>query len=1011
MTAQSENRDSRSLGDFRQESSNNLATMYRDIHGGNLRGGSGTLVGASGGDNAVPPANASPSLPQAAAPRGPAPSGLLRKATSTSILVTRNNHRSSVNCREAAMLTNNPKLFRELQKELRNGGNVTQAAVRQKLAGEVKRQVQIEAGRRDARRGNIVRLVADDNLLTSSDVEFGSNMGRLKAALSSIKFGRNQSKAIAESADETKKSLKSIRMGVMGFKQRMFGEESDGNTISASSSVSDGSKDIMGSEQTYIRLPSRYKHEDALRNAVIQATTGKPQIVVIHGNKFLGKSRAIKEVSSIASQKMGFRILTSFSTSLDSFTSYFCFRKILSRALEECVKTAPKDPRAKLRRDSVSSAGSRRSWCRRSSDASCASLTSDADDELFTSEEDHTVAHAEYLYENKFLDMTDQLMLGYILPDLFDERLISLLHGQNPNTLTKGICKTLLKILKPIQPVMLMFDSDGEGDMDSPSWNLLSELMQASIAEGLRLFVTVASRKMPTVPYAIMDLVYEVKLLPLEKDDTEMYVRALLGLPSNGDNLGVDKDVIDVVYERAEGCPLFTERVVSYAQDNNIFVFDESRNTVALDVGGDIDGNNTAADRLPLDIVDIVLEALNGLPPELWDVLKIASCIGYSFDINIYEALESGLGFQSRLAHLEEMFEIFERLGDGRYQWKHRAVYEAVRSVIITNERVEIHAMISEEIEKAENESRKQDGKGLNDSVLRARHCVLADKFDSALQMYMSAGKRAEERFNFSEAEVMYRQAIDCIKRAGSDVVAGLLSSPKASLARIRRGSCLRELGQYDEAEEEIEKCKIETEKIRKDNSGDVGDDDVYLEALAALATLRQAQSKYSEARMLYEEALPTARAEQGRHSALWVAGHIARYAEILRKSGEFALAEEHHREALDLRLSTVGQEEFSELEFSVSHTQLGCTMFAQGKVKEALEHHQKALSQRFNNLEFSHALVSESLNYCAEALNDTICWLTHCQRGLYSSSYVDTLQCPFSALNEHSWSNFSFHE
>ena len=58
-----------------------------------------------------------------------------------------------------------------------------------------------------------------------------------------------------------------------------------------------------------------------------------------------------------------------------------------------------------------------------------------------------------------------------------------------------------------------------------------------------------------------------------------------------------------------------------------------------------------------------------------------------------------------------------------------------------------------------------------------------------------------------------------------------------------------------------------------------------------------------------------------------------------------------------------------TDLHLAVSHTQLGCTVFALKKYGDALEEHQSALSIRLRVLEVTDALVSESFNYCAETL------------------------------------------
>ena len=62
---------------------------------------------------------------------------------------------------------------------------------------------------------------------------------------------------------------------------------------------------------------------------------------------------------------------------------------------------------------------------------------------------------------------------------------------------------------------------------------------------------------------------------------------------------------------------------------------------------------------------------------------------------------------------------------------------------------------------------------------------------------------------------------------------------------------------------------------------------EINLHALTALAALKQAQSQYNEAIEMYEHALPIARESKESHSRVWLANHVAAYAETLRKSGK----------------------------------------------------------------------------------------------------------------------------
>ena len=114
---------------------------------------------------------------------------------------------------------------------------------------------------------------------------------------------------------------------------------------------------------------------------------------------------------------------------------------------------------------------------------------------------------------------------------------------------------------------------------------------------------------------------------------------------------------------------------------------------------------------------------------------------------------------------------------------------------------------------------------------------------------------------------------------------------------------------------------------------------------------------------------MPIARNIQESRSSLWLASNIAGYAETLRKSGDLPQAESHHREALEIRTRAVEEKSCTELELAVSYTQLGCTLAGMRQYKEAYEQHRNALGLRYRYLDFSHGLVSESLNYCAESL------------------------------------------
>eukprot|EP00970_Alexandrium_tamarense_P020350 scaffold15123_cov200-Alexandrium_tamarense.AAC.3 len=225
----------------------------------------------------------------------------------------------------------------------------------------------------------------------------------------------------------------------------------------------------------------------------------------------------------------------------------------------------------------------------------------------------------------------------------------------------------------------------------------------------------------------------------------------------------------------------------------------------------------------------------------------------------------------------------------------------------------------------------------------------------SGFEQYMKAGDRAKATSNFDDASKLYEKAIDCLKS----------SSQRHPLPPIiNLATCLRELARYNEAEQILMQC------LGDDHQSDVSvDDPLYAKALTTLAALYQAQSKYEAAKEVHEKAVSIARNIQKSRSNLMLAENIAGYAESLRKSGDLSRAEEYHREALEIRTCAVEKRSCTELELAVSYTQLGCTLSGMGKDQEAYAQHHLALGLRYRYLDFSHGLVSESLNYCAESL------------------------------------------
>ena len=679
------------------------------------------------------------------------------------------------------------------------------------------------------------------------------------------------------------------------------------------------SLEIAEPQQPFVIMPSRQNAMDSLMQVKEHASEKKPTICFVSGGPFLGKSRLIDEVAGKAAND-GFNILKSFRTSLDSFTSFFPLRQIVSAAMIKCA--------------SLSAMG-----------------------DAMGVEVDNEVSAANYLVEQNIFKKTDRVNIGLIVPTVADAQLLSLLSGLNPKARTKTIVDSLMKILKLLQPLIIILE--GDGDIDPSSWSLLAELMQRASTECPQIMLIVSSRDSPTITSAASSLrrnATQVKLTPFEKYETELFLRVLLGIRNR--EIAVDHRLLDVVHDRANGCPLFIECVVRWAAEKNMIEYVEGSKKMCLKMLDERSDDVTAA--IPRELSNILLAPFNHLPPPLWDALKIASCIGYSFDADLYSTLNQVLDFMPKIRELSLRHECFEQTGS-QFRWKQQAVYEAVKSLLMVNQRQNIHRMIVRAFKQSKIDHEEIDMKGGDVHRLLGRHCALAQDWTGAFEQYMKAGDRAKATFNFNEASKMYEEAIDFQAKMSEQPPLRSRMMPTINL-----GTCLRELARYKEAEAVLTRGLNEAQREFSDITLD---EQLYVRALTALAALYQAQSKYEAARKLYEKAVPIARNIQESRSSLWLAGNIAGYAETLRKSGDLPQAESHHREALEIRTRAVQEKSCTELELAVSYTQLGCTLAGMRQHDEAYEQHHRALALRYRYLDFSHGLVSESLNYCAESL------------------------------------------
>jgi predicted ATPase len=224
-------------------------------------------------------------------------------------------------------------------------------------------------------------------------------------------------------------------------------------------------------------------------------------------------------------------------------------------------------------------------------------------------------------------------MISRILPDAMLESsdLLSLLQGRSPGSLTKDTADTLFKLMIPLQPLLIVFDAaDGDGGIDSSSWCLMEQLLLSASTSCPQMIAIVISRQPLSIPARLAGITIDTSLKRITKQDSEEYIRALFDPNGVDKSMTVDENVIDIIHARANGCPLFLERLVLWAQKRAIIEIDETRNAVAFNF---FHGHRSELnDVLPATLNEEILSEISSLHHNELESLKTACCMGAFFD-------------------------------------------------------------------------------------------------------------------------------------------------------------------------------------------------------------------------------------------------------------------------------------------------------------------------------------------------------------------------------------------
>ena len=178
--------------------------------------------------------------------------------------------------------------------------------------------------------------------------------------------------------------------------------------------------------------------------------------------------------------------------------------------------------------------------------------------------------------------------------------------------------------------------------------------------------------------------------------------------------------------ERSAGNPLFLQELVIAAQA----------------AGG--------VESLPGSIESLMAARVDRLPPELRDLLREVSVLGYSFPRDLASAVVT----RGRPGRLRQLSELLYKDGD-LIRFRHALLRDAAYEGLAFRRRRDLHALAAETIAAA----------GDDRPELLSFHYHLAARYERSWQTSVVAGRRAASVYANTEAARFYQRALDAARR------------------------------------------------------------------------------------------------------------------------------------------------------------------------------------------------------------------------------------------------------
>jgi class 3 adenylate cyclase/tetratricopeptide (TPR) repeat protein len=484
-------------------------------------------------------------------------------------------------------------------------------------------------------------------------------------------------------------------------------------------------------------LVGRRRELEALRGLVERAAVGLGGALLVHGEMGLGKSTLVAALLGEAEAR-GLPCLVSAGESASRSLAYHAWRPLLAALLMA---------RAEATSDTGLEGGLR---------------------EVLT-DHPHGQEWAPLLSDVLHLRLPDNEVTAAMDTDMREQN-------------TRELLVHVLERLLPQRSYVVVFD-EAQG-LDHDSWWLVVEMRRrvpsmllVLSGRGLVEAGGTPLRQLEATGATVLEL------QPLTRDESLALACRQLGTSS------LPEAVAGLLYEKAEGHPLFTEVLVDSLRENGVLVVEEGQCRLTVEPA------HLESVRLPDTLLGAAISRMDRCPPPQQLALKVASVVGRSFSYRLLHdvhPVEQDRGALEQ--HLEALVQRHLTRVDRRepelvYAFQHGLFHQAAYELLAASQRRALHRAVAEWYERA---------RGQEPEVypLLAWHWLEAGEAVKALHWLDQAGTSAWRRGARHEAVHALQQAL------ALEAQAGLVGTAPVRHARWHRmlGEAAFESGGNEEA-------------------------------------------------------------------------------------------------------------------------------------------------------------------------------------------------------------------